>query len=82
MGVDLSRADTIIFYSNWYDYEIRTQFEDRVIHPLKKVPVLIVDIVIENTLDEAMPLTLQKKGINAKRFYNELYTETKARIIA
>ena len=81
MGVDLSRADTIIFYSNWHDYEIRIQFEDRVIHPLKKVSILIIDIVLDKTLDVAMPISLQKKGITARSFYNSLYTEVEAMMI-
>lgn len=60
-GIDLSSASTAIYFSNHYSNEIRTQSEDRIEHPLKKEPLLIIDLVTEDTIDEDVVAALRKK---------------------
>lgn len=50
-GLDLSRADTAIFFSNSYSLDLRSQAEDRIIHPRKTAPVLILDLAVRQTVD-------------------------------
>lgn len=65
MGVDLSRASAAIYISNYFDYEIRAQSEDRIEHPLKREPLLILDIVAEGTIDEDVIDALREKRASA-----------------
>jgi len=60
-GLDLSCASTAIYFSNNYSSEIRTQSEDRIEHPLKKEPLLIIDLVTEGSLDEDAVKALRRK---------------------
>lgn len=68
VGLDLSVADTAIYYSNRYDAEDRVQSEDRIIHPLKKAPVLYIDLVTKNTVDETVLQILREKKAVSRRF--------------
>lgn len=68
MGLDFSVASTSIYYSNWWDGEIRRQSEDRIIHPRKKVPLLYIDLVCKGTVDEDILDTLKKKKLVSKYF--------------
>lgn len=72
MGIDMSRADVSIYYSRWPDYEVNAQSGDRVIHPQKKAPVLELDIVAKNTMDELLPELLNDKRVNSENFSNKL----------
>lgn len=67
-GINVSQADTAIYYSNYYSFEVRTQSEDRIIHPMKNSPLLYLDLVSENTIDEDVVEVLQAKKIHAKSF--------------
>ena len=60
-GLDFSWCDTFIYYSNFWSADTRQQSEDRGIHPTKKGSVLIVDLVVPDTLDEAATDALRKK---------------------
>ncbi len=66
MGIDLSTSDTAIYYSNYLDYEIRAQTEDRIEHPKKKSPLLIIDIVAKDTIDEDFVEALGDKREDSK----------------
>ena len=72
MGIDMSRADVSIYYSRWPDYEVNAQSGDRVIHPQKKVPVLELDIVVKDTVDETLPEILNDKRTNSENFGKRL----------
>lgn len=71
-GVDLSRASIAIYLSNYFDYEVRAQSEDRIEHPLKREPLLILDILAEDTIDEDILEALKDKrfdsGLILRRF--------------
>jgi SNF2 family DNA or RNA helicase len=71
-GIDLSVADTAIYYSNSYSLEERAQSEDRIVHPLKQTPLLLVDLVTEDTVDEDVVKALRSKHRDAKFFLSEL----------
>lgn len=75
-GVDWSCADTAIYYSNPYDMEDRVQSEDRIIHPKKKIPILFIDLITKNTIDEDIVSILQDKKIDSKYFLKELMSKT------
>jgi hypothetical protein len=51
-GVDLSLADTAIYYSTRASGEMRAQTEERIIHPAKDRSLLLIDLVVPRTVDE------------------------------
>ena len=78
-GSDLSGASTAIYYSNSYDYEDRAQSEDRIIHPAKKEPLLYLDLVTKDTVDEDVVKALREKGVTAKMFMNRILENVRSR---
>jgi len=72
MGIDLSRSSTAIYYSNYYDLEIREQTRDRIEHPKKKELLLIIDLVARDTLDESVIESLKDKKQSSKTFISNL----------
>lgn len=81
-GLDWSRASTAIYYSNWYDGEVRAQSEDRIVHPKKKDILLYIDLIAEDSIDEDVVGILREKKINAKLFMMELIERWKKRTIS
>lgn len=71
-GLDLSNAAASIYYSCGYSHEHRRQSEERIIHPQKKSPALIIDLVCVGSTDEAILKAQKEKGANARRIF-ELY---------
>jgi hypothetical protein len=71
-GIDLSAADASIYYSNYYDGEDRVQSEDRIIHPKKDRPLLYIDLVTENSIDEDVVDMLRDKKAVGKFFMSKL----------
>lgn len=71
-GLDWSRASTAIYYSNWYDGEIRAQSEDRIVHPKKKDPLLYIDLVSEGSIDNDVVEIVREKKLRGKQFQMEL----------
>jgi len=65
-GVDLSSSDTVIYYSSPSGLETRQQSEDRVINVTKNTPALIIDLVMENTIDEDIIQSLIAKESKQK----------------
>jgi len=61
MGQDFSAADAAIYFSNWPSLEARAQSEDRIAHPQKYAPLLYVDLVARDTVDEDMSELLREK---------------------
>lgn len=79
MGIDLSCADTAIFLSRHYSYETNIQTEARIEHPKKKKPLLIIDVVANNTIDQDKLDLLQEKEINSKVFLSKLLSKLSSR---
>jgi len=67
-GLDLSSASTSIYFSNSYSSEHRVQSEDRIEHPKKKEPLLIIDLVARDSIDEDVVSLLRRK-----RYQNDYY---------
>lgn len=81
-GLDLSAADTEIYYSNAWSYETRAQSQDRIIHLRKTYPLLAIDLVTGDTTDEDVTDTLLDKSINAKSFQSKLLSKIRSRFDA
>lgn len=71
-GLDLSAASTAIYYSNWWDYEVRAQTEDRIEHPTKHEPLLYIDLVTRGSVDPSVVDTLRDKRLTARQFMMKL----------
>ncbi len=59
-GTDLSVSDTIIYYSTPLGLESRLQTEDRIVD-LKKSSALIIDLIIEDTIEASILKSLKRK---------------------
>jgi len=60
-GITLTEANTVIYYSNSYDLEIRLQSEDRAHRIGQKNKVTYVDLVSPGTIDEKILGALRSK---------------------
>lgn len=72
IGTDWSSADTEIYLSNEYSADARTQSEDRIVHPKKQKPLLVIDIITECTIDDEVVDILREKRIDSKMFMGKL----------
>lgn len=72
-GIDWSVASTAIYYSNGYSMEDRAQSEDRIVHPIKKEPLLYIDLITKDTIDEDVIEILTDKKIEERFFMKELF---------
>lgn len=79
MGEDFSAASAAIYLSNYFDWEVRRQTEDRPIHPKKKEPVLLVDLVAEDTVDVDLMDALNDKKAEQQSFHSSFMSMVKAR---
>jgi len=60
-GITLTGANTMIYYSNGYDLEKRTQSEARINRPGQKRKMTYIDLIAEDTVDEKIVKALRKK---------------------
>jgi len=60
-GLTLTAANTVIYYSNSYDLEVRMQSEDRAHRIGQTNKVTYVDLVAEKTVDEKIVKALKNK---------------------
>jgi SNF2 family DNA or RNA helicase len=60
-GITLTEANTMIYYSNGYDLEKRTQSEARINRHGQTRKMTYVDIIAEGTVDEKIVKALRKK---------------------
>lgn len=67
-GVDCSAADTAIYFSMVYSAEAIAQSEDRILHPMKKAPLLYIYLVASDTIDEDVAYAVDRKITNAREF--------------
>jgi SNF2 family DNA or RNA helicase len=70
-GLTLTACNTVVYYSNSYNLEVRMQSEDRAHRMGQKESVLYIDIVAKNTLDEAIMKSLTNKGQIAAKTLGE-----------
>jgi SNF2 family DNA or RNA helicase len=60
-GLTLTEAQTVIYYSNNYDLEVRLQSEDRAHRIGQKSSVLYIDLMSPGTIDEKIVGALRDK---------------------
>ena len=60
-GLTLTAANTVVYYSNNYDLEVRLQSEDRAHRIGQGSKVTYIDLVCEKTVDEVIVKALRKK---------------------
>ena len=60
-GITLTGASTMVYYSNGYDLEKRTQSEARINRIGQKRKMTYIDIIAEDTVDERIVKALRKK---------------------
>ena len=60
-GITLTEANVMIYYSNGYDLEKRTQSEARINRIGQKRKMTYIDIIAEKTVDERIVKALRKK---------------------
>jgi SNF2 family DNA or RNA helicase len=65
-GLDLSCSNTAVYFSNAYSLELRAQSEDRIVMPGKKEPLLYIDLITKNTVEEGIYNDLRDKKVDAK----------------
>ena len=70
-GLTLTAVNTVIYYSNNYNLEVRMQSEDRAHRMGQKGTVVYIDIVAKNTIDEAIMKSLTSKGQIAAKTLGE-----------
>ena len=70
-GITLTEANTMIYYSNGYDLEKRTQSEARINRAGQKRKMTYIDIIAEDTVDEKIVKALVKKMDIANEIMNE-----------
>jgi SNF2 family DNA or RNA helicase len=61
IGLTLTAAETVIYFSNDFNLETRLQSEDRAHRIGTKRNVVYIDIAAENTIDEQISRNLQRK---------------------
>jgi SNF2 family DNA or RNA helicase len=60
-GITLTKANTVIYYSNSYDLEKRLQSEDRAHRIGQQKNVTYIDLIAEDTVDEKIVKALRNK---------------------
>ena len=60
-GITLTKANTVVYYSNGYDLEKRLQSEDRAHRIGQNKTVTYVDLICEDTVDEKIVKALRDK---------------------
>lgn len=60
-GLTLTEANLVVYYANSFDLEHRLQSEDRAHRIGQKNPVLYIDLITENTVDERIVGALRNK---------------------
>jgi SNF2 family DNA or RNA helicase len=65
-GVDLSRADTAIYFSSPTSYLLRRQTEDRIVKVGKTTPLLYLDLIVEKTVDADLHTALHDKKVTSE----------------
>jgi SNF2 family DNA or RNA helicase len=81
-GLNLSHSSTAIYFSNSYNYDTRTQSEDRIVHLSKDEPLLYVDLITKDTIQEDVIKRLQSKHRNSRYFMGELINTLRRRVSA
>ena len=74
-GLNLSHASTAVYFSNGFSREDRIQTEDRIEHTHKKEPLLLIDLVCRNSIDQTIVKTLTRKESVSQYYLAEKIVE-------
>jgi len=74
-GLTLTAADTVIYYSNSFDLEVRLQSEDRAHRIGQTRSVTYVDLISPGTVDEKIVKALRGKINIATEVFGEEFKE-------
>lgn len=77
MGIDLSTSSTAVYFSNTLSGDGRVQSEDRILNPAKQEPLLYIDLVAKDTVDEDIVDVLRDKKISSKFYMSTLLERLK-----
>lgn len=80
-GLDFSRSSTAIYYSNSFSLDERKQSEDRIIHPLKKDPLLYIDLITRDSVDESVSEALRIKEADSRWFLRKFFQLERERLV-
>lgn len=69
-GLDLSTADTAMYFSNNPGYFARVESEARIEHPKKTTPCLYIDLVAKDTVEEVISENLLIKGYRSQSMFD------------
>lgn len=72
-GLDLSAADTAIYFSPPLGAMARQQTEDRIVDVTKSGPLLILDFLVEDSVDEAILEALEGKEARSESILRRVY---------
>jgi len=61
LGLNLTAATTVIYFSNSYDLTLREQSEDRAHRKGQTKSVTYIDLIMQGTIDEFIIRALNKK---------------------
>ena len=78
-GIDLSAASAAVYFSNDWSTNIRSQTEDRLEHPTRQTPILIIDLVTVKSIDEDIHWGLRRKRKQSGKVLRYLYERIKER---
>jgi SNF2 family DNA or RNA helicase len=65
LGLTLTAAETVVYYSNSFDLDHRLQSEDRAHRIGTRHNVVYIDLAAEETVDEKIATNLQRKKVVA-----------------
>ena len=74
-GITLTEANVMIYYSNGYDLEKRTQSEARINRAGQTRKMTYIDLICENTVDEKIVKALRKKMDIATKITGDQFKE-------
>jgi SNF2 family DNA or RNA helicase len=80
-SIDLSNSSTAIYFSNAHSLEERAQSEDRILDPVKRDPLLYLDIITKGTVDEDIVELLRDKKTQAKYFRSALINRIRENVL-
>lgn len=72
IGITLTEATTVVYFSNSYDYEIRAQSEDRAHRIGQNEHVTYIDIQAMGTIDQKIMGVLKERHETAEAIYEKL----------
>lgn len=78
-GLNLATASTAIYFSNPLSGNERTQSEDRIEHNDKKEPLLYIDLLSKDTIDEDIYRALKSKHKQSRYFLGEVVQQMRLR---